>query len=99
MSLIPLESSRGQQCQLSQTLAEIRICSLPRFLFANVCDVMHKNIVNTFLLHIIFCTELCAHLLYKLSIIHHIRIQNSCILPRCAAADKVLTDYLGLRPR
>ena len=58
-----------------------------------------RKLVNTFLLHIICCIGLCAYLLYKLSIIHHARIQDSYILPKCAAADKVLTDYLGLRPR
>ena len=33
-----------------------------------------RKLVNTFLLHIICCIELCAYLQYKLSIIHHARI-------------------------
>ena len=58
-----------------------------------------RELVSTILLHIICCIELCVYLQYKLSIIHHARIQDSCILPRCAVADKVLIDYLRLCPR
>ena len=58
-----------------------------------------RKLANTFLLYIICCIELCAYLQYILSIIHHTRIQVSYILPRCAAADKVLTDYHRLHPQ
>ena len=48
---------------------------------------------ETFLLHIICCIRLCAYLQYKLSIIHHTRIQASSILPRCIL-HKVNTQYI-----
>ena len=36
-----------------------------------------RKLLNTFLLYIICCIELCAYLQYKLSLIYHIRIQVS----------------------